>query len=66
VNFVAGSMALGPLATWSWKIVQLVLAFAFVAVVFSFTYYFCPDIERPRWRWITPGSLIGITTWVIA
>ena len=66
VNFVSNRIALGPLATWSWKIVQLVIALAFVAVVFSFTYYFCPDIPRPRWRWITPGSLVGITTWVVA
>ncbi len=66
VNFVSDRIALGPLATWSWKIVQLVIALAFVAVVFSFTYYFCPDIPRPRWRWITPGSLVGITTWVVA
>lgn len=66
VNYVATLAALGPVATWSWKIVQLAIAFAFVALVFSFTYYFCPDIKRPRWRWITPGSLMGIATWVVA
>jgi membrane protein len=66
VNFIATQAALGALATLSWKVVQLAIALGFVAIVFSFTYYFCPDIQRPRWRWITPGSLIGITTWVIA
>jgi membrane protein len=65
-NLVATEVALGPIATWGWKVLQLGIAFAFVAVVFSFAYYFCPDIERPRWRWITPGSLAGITTWVVA
>jgi membrane protein len=66
VNMVADWVALGPLATWTWKILQLAIAFAFVAVVFSFTYYFCPDIKRPHWRWITPGALVGITTWAVA
>jgi membrane protein len=66
VNFAAPRAALGPIATWTWKIVQLAIAFSFVAVVFSFTYYFCPDIKRPRWRWITPGALVGITTWAVA
>ena len=66
VNWVAGWAALGPFATLSWKILQLVIAFVFVAVVFSFTYYFCPDIKRPRWRWITPGALVGISTWATA
>jgi len=65
-NYVASLVDLGPVATWSWKVLQIIIALAFVAVVFSFTYYFCPDIEAPRWRWITPGSLIGITTWVVA
>ncbi len=66
VNFVADRVALGPIATWTWKIVQLVIAICFVAVVFSFTYYFCPDIPWPRWRWITPGALTGIITWAVA
>ena len=66
VNFIAARVALGPVATWSWKILQLAIALAFVAVAFSFTYYFCPDIRWRRWRWITPGSLAGITTWVAA
>ncbi len=63
VNYVANRAALGPVATWSWKIVQLAIAFSFVAIVFSFTYYFCPNIPWPRWRWVTPGSLAGIITW---
>jgi membrane protein len=65
-NFVATRIALGPLATWSWKILQLAIALALVGLVFSLTYYFCPDIPRPRWRWMTPGSLVGITTWAVA
>ncbi len=65
-NFVASRVALDPVATWSWKIVQVAIAFSFVALVFSFTYYFCPDIPRPRWRWITPGALVGIITWALA
>lgn len=66
VNFIASWIALGPAAAWTWKVLQVAIALAFVAVVFSFTYYFCPDVPRPRWRWITPGALVGITTWVIA
>ena len=61
-NFVANQVGLGPIATWSWKILQLAISFVFVAVVFSFTYYFCPDVKRPQWLWITPGAVAGIAT----
>ncbi len=64
-NYVAVRIGLGPVALWSWKILQLLIAFAFVALVFSFTYYYCPNVDQ-RWEWLTPGAAIGITLWVLA
>jgi membrane protein len=64
-NFVAVHVGLGPVALWSWKILQLLIAFAFVALVFSFTYYYCPNVEQ-RWEWLTPGAAVGIALWVLA
>lgn len=64
-NFVATRVGLGPFALWSWKVLQLLIAFAFVALVFSFTYYYCPNVKR-RWEWLTPGAAVGIALWVLA
>jgi membrane protein len=64
-NFVATRVGLGPVALWTWKILQLLIAFAFVALVFSFTYHYCPDVDR-KWEWLTPGAAVGIAMWVIA
>jgi membrane protein len=64
-NFVAVRVGLGPFALWTWKILQLLIAFAFVALVFSFTYYYRPNVEQ-RWQWLTPGAAVGIALWVLA
>jgi len=40
----------------------------FVAVCFALAllYYFAPDRERPRWRWVTAGSIAASSLWLIA
>ena len=65
-NAVASDVGLGPVATWSWKILEWPVALFFLALVFSFTYYFCPDVDQRHWQWITPGAVIGMTTWIVA
>jgi membrane protein len=65
-NFVSTHMGLGPVATWSWKILQWPLAFAFLALVFSMIYYFCPDVDQRRWEWLTPGAVAGMVLWIAA
>jgi membrane protein len=62
----ANRMGLGGVATWSWKILQWPAALVFLALVFSLIYYFGPDVDQRHWQWLTPGALIGMTTWVIA
>ena len=65
-DFVATHVGLGPVALWSWKIVQWPIALAFLALVFSLTYYYCPDVDQRHWQWLTPGAVIGMVTWIIA
>jgi membrane protein len=66
VNLVAGHVGLGPVITIAWKCVQWGIAFFFLVLVFALIYYWAPDVEQRRWEWLTPGSVIGIITWLIA
>lgn len=45
----------------AWGIATLLLI-----LVFTVIYYWAPDWRRRRWRWMTPGSLIGISGWLAA
>jgi membrane protein len=42
------------------------IAFAIVSVAFALVYYVAPDIHDAKWRWITPGSMIGSLLWLLA
>jgi membrane protein len=65
-DFVGNLIGLGFVATWTWKIVQWPIAFFFLALVFSITYYYAPDVEQRHWEWLTPGAVAGMITWIIA
>jgi len=45
----------------AWTIATLFLTLAFAVI-----YYWAPDWRRRRWRWLTPGSVIGVAGWLIA
>ncbi len=44
----------------AWAAASLVMVLAFEVM-----YYFCPDVHNSKWRWFTPGSLIGLAGWVV-
>ena len=50
----------------AWRVLQILVALAFVIVSFSVIYYFGPDLEEQHWYWITPGSVTGVLLWVAA
>jgi membrane protein len=62
---VADAARLGPAFAWSWKILQWPLVFLMVATAVALVYYFAPDAEQD-WVWITPGSVLATTLWVLA
>jgi membrane protein len=38
----------------------------FLSLLFALIYYFGPDLKRKQWRWLTPGSALGMVGWVVA
>ena len=64
-ELVAGKFGLGEAFEWTWKIAQWPVVFGFVMLAFALIYYFAPDIEDPDWKWVTPGSLIGVVLWLL-
>lgn len=62
---VSGHTAMLIAGIWirgaAWTVATLLLLLVFAAI-----YYWAPDWRRRRWRWVTPGSLIGIAGWLIA
>ena len=42
------------------------IAACLLALSFSFLYYWAPDWQVRRWRWLTPGIVFGIAGWLLA
>jgi membrane protein len=51
----------GSLRTLGW-----VVATGFLALLFAIIYYFGPDVKVKQWRWLTPGSALGMVGWLVA
>jgi membrane protein len=63
-EFLAAKFFLGGVFVWTWKILQWPLVFGLVAFGIAMIYYFAPDAEQ-KWSWITPGSVLATTLWLI-
>lgn len=48
----------------TWKIVQWPIVLAFMILAFALIYYFAPDLHHHKWKWLTPGSAIGVALWL--
>lgn len=43
-----------------------IIVTALITLFFAVIYYWAPDVKKSCWRWLTPGSAIGISVWVLA
>ena len=64
-RFIASKLGLGALFTIAWRIAQIPLILFFLLFAFALIYRFAPNLEKPKWRWITPGSAVGVALWLI-
>ena len=46
-----------------WTVIRWVVALALISLLFSLIYYLAPNQARGRWRWMSPGALVGLVTW---
>jgi membrane protein len=56
---------LGPAAETVLLVARWILLFGVAVLGLAIVYRFAPDRRQAQWRWITPGSLIAATLWVI-
>jgi membrane protein len=56
--------ALAAAAAMAIRVVAWGLATCILALSFSVLYYWAPAWEKRQWRWLTPGTVIGIAGWL--
>ena len=62
---LAANLGFGQVFTLTWKIVQWPIVLFFILLAFSLIYYFAPDLSDQDWKWVSPGSIIGVALWLL-
>jgi len=58
--------AAGGVLNVAWWIVQWPIVLAGLLVAFATLLYLGPDVERAKWEFITPGSVVAAVLWIAA
>ena len=56
----------GTAFTVIWTVVRWVVAVIFISLLFTVYYYLGPNRETPRWRWVSPGGVVGTVIFLAA
>lgn len=64
-DLLAASYGFSQVFTLTWKIVQWPIVLLFILMAFSLIYYFAPDLKDQDWKWVSPGSVIGVALWLL-
>jgi membrane protein len=77
---IFGLLVLGPLVSkwigdalniesvfgWIWWIAQWPLLIGGLLIAFATVLYLGPNVEHPKWQFITPGSVVAVFIWLVA
>ena len=56
----------GEVALTVWNVVRWPLILLFVILVVAILYYATPNVQQPRFRWISVGAAVAILVWIAA
>jgi membrane protein len=54
------------LVSWVWWTAQWPILILTLMVAFAGLLYLGPDVDHPRWRFVTPGAVIAVVIWLAA
>jgi membrane protein len=59
-------LGVGGTAITVWNIAKWPVILVLVMTMFAVLYWAAPNVKHPKFRWITPGSVVGVIVWLIA
>jgi membrane protein len=63
---VGRALGIGHAAVTAWDIAKWPVLVLLVSLMLALLYWACPNVRQPRFRWITPGSLLAVLIWLVA
>jgi membrane protein len=63
---VGNAFGAGHLALTVWSIARWPVILVFIVVAVAILYYATPNVQQPRFRWISIGAAVAILVWIAA
>jgi membrane protein len=63
---VLGRIGLGGTVATIWRLARWPAALLVAMTIYAIVYYAAPNVEVRRFRWITPGAIVGVLLWILA
>jgi membrane protein len=63
---IGSVIGLGSQATTIWNIAKWPVIAFFVVLIVAMLYYATPNVQQPKFRWISVGATVAIVVWVLA
>ena len=63
---VGDAIGLGSTVVTVWNIAKWPALMAVVILIVTLLYYATPNVKQPKFRWISPGAIVAILSWVLA
>jgi membrane protein len=65
-QWVGSSVGLENLVDWLWWTAQWPVLILGLLAVFATIYYLGPNVDHPRWTFLTVGTVFSVFTWLLA
>jgi membrane protein len=63
---VGNLVGVGSSAVQVWNIAKWPVILIVVMTMFAFLYWASPNVKHPKFRWVSPGGILGVVIWIIA
>ena len=63
---VGNAIGVGSTVVTVWNIAKWPVLLAVVVVIVALLYYATPNVQQPKFKWISIGAVVAIVVWIIA
>ena len=63
---VGDAIGLGDTAITIWNIARWPVVLIFVILIVAILYWATPNVQQPKFRWISTGAVLAIVVWIVA
>jgi membrane protein len=63
---VGNVLGIGSSAVTAWDIAKWPVILIVVMTMFAFLYWAAPNVKHPKFKWVSPGGILGVLLWIIA